>query len=447
MRFSFSTNDDFQPEVVGSRNAPSPPPLPKFPNNSELVHDKTHGSSSSQRQKKPFSWVFLFVFLVSYKSLERNVRAASAAIKYGEEFEGKLDAPLLREQGVYEKENTAKQIPKGITQSPRSLIQEPPDEDARDTENFFVKVPADRYVQDPPREKEIQAKDAMAVQAAEDNIQEQMQSHGVNTAITSEISVIIPMESDLESKDLKCSPWEINTDDWWQQHPTWEPSEQLTNDTHTCFTPIRDPQRVAFLKKVYDRQFTHANCRINPFDNKDPDSMAIRGLTNIGFAATMYYKQQKAFYSAVNYHNRTYQYMSPSNNFHWLYVPQEKDSWAYCPSQDLSCYWLPITSCPRPVRNTVRDPAILQQHLNKKGKPKLQYQDYEGKPIKYDKEMNENATLAEQMIWLNRFLMRPRHELRRQFREFFKTAPKLTTPCTWIHVRRGDAVTGEYSVI
>lgn len=403
---------------------------PVFPDQ-EKVH-------ASQRQKKPFPWVFLVVFLATLKSLERNLTLSASSLNYREIHEGNLDAPPPQGQGQAKK-IIAKQVlenlqkPRGLVQVNRVALQQAHDaEESAQTADMA----------EPLREPKIQGEETTMEKTQEQNDPRVIRD---DTVEADEILIGKTLESDLEPKDLKCSPWEVNIDDWWQHHPTWEPSEKFTNDTHTCFTPIPDPKRVAFLKKVYDRQFTHANCRINPFNNMDPDTMAILRLQNIGFAGTMFYAQQKAFYSAVNYHNRTYRHMVPSPKFHWMYVPQDKNSWAYCPSQDLECYWLPITSCPQPVLNVTRDPAILKKHLNNKGKPKQQYQDYVGKKIKYDKEAAENETVAAQVIWSNRFMMRPRQEMRRRFREFFKTAPKLETPCTWIHVRRGDVMTGEYS--
>jgi len=72
-----------------------------------------------------------------------------------------------------------------------------------------------------------------------------------------------------------------------------------------------------------------------------------------------------------------------------------------------------------------------------------------------------NDTLAEQNMWLSQYLMRPRLVLRRNFYDFMKrhqqsqeesqqqtnehdndaVIPTFSTPCTWMHVRRTDAMT------
>lgn len=50
-----------------------------------------------------------------------------------------------------------------------------------------------------------------------------------------------------------CGQWEINADPWWIHRPHWEISSE--NDTHFCFTPMRDVNRTVFLRDLHQLQW------------------------------------------------------------------------------------------------------------------------------------------------------------------------------------------------
>jgi hypothetical protein len=221
---------------------------------------------------------------------------------------------------------------------------------------------------------------------------------------------------------LKCAPWEVNIDNWWQNHPDWEPS--IENDTHTCLSPIANPKRAEFYRQVHAQQFPelfsedhYYQCSSKP----GPRKIVLRRVADHGFASYFGHTLTESLWSAWR-DNRTFQYVHPDQHFRWMYVPENRSSWAWCRSQDHECYFLPISSCDRP-------PAGSRQEL-----PKKKYLWGDTEP---------NRTLWEQNIWLSHYIMRPRQELRRHFYEFWKQSdlPLLDESCTWIHVRRGDAMT------
>lgn len=213
-------------------------------------------------------------------------------------------------------------------------------------------------------------------------------------------------------EEEKCTPWEISLDDWWQDHPTWEPS--FENDTHACFRPIANPERVQVLLKAHALQFQ--GCQPNP---------AVRPLFPMGFAATLLFHLTSSFWSAYR-ENRQFLSGRVDEKFEWLYATHNKSSWAYCPTQDHECLFLPSSNCPRPVGSDIP---------NETPKKKYQFRD-----------MENNQTLVEHNIWLSQYLMRPRQVLRKKLYEFMrdsKDMPRVPAnqSCTWIHVRRADAMT------
>lgn len=223
-----------------------------------------------------------------------------------------------------------------------------------------------------------------------------------------------PMRDLEQEEKLKCSPWDADTDTWWQQHPDWEP--HLGNATHTCFRPIPNQERAAFYRDIYESQY----------HNKDCSQIRTRSITGVGYAAAVGY-MTSGFWSAYRqgYPFQTTLPFDRNPAFRWMYVPPfnttdgQNRSWATCPSQDHECYFLPISNCERQA-----------------GRP----QDY-AHPLYCKKEIRENPMRREQHMWLKTYLTRPRKEVRRRLLQLLeKEAPVVDTPCTWIHVRRADAM-------
>jgi hypothetical protein len=216
-----------------------------------------------------------------------------------------------------------------------------------------------------------------------------------------------------EESLLKCSPWEIDMDAWWQWHPDWEPHNE--NETHTCFRPIQHEGKAAFFRKVYETQHHGLDC----------SQMRTRAIIQVGYAAYIGYVNH-GFYSAFR-DGRPFQMTKVYDTFRWFMTPPydtpagTNRSWAACPSQDSLCYFLPISSCERQMGRPEDRPARRYKHFESS----------------LDGQVDE-------YLWLKSYLARPRQEVRRRLRELIqKEAPVMdpNSPCTWIHVRRGDAMT------
>jgi hypothetical protein len=54
-----------------------------------------------------------------------------------------------------------------------------------------------------------------------------------------------------------CVPWDLNMDDWWTHKVDWEAAGE--NDTHYCFSPIKDPRKAQYFRELYNIQF-RGNC-------------------------------------------------------------------------------------------------------------------------------------------------------------------------------------------
>lgn len=89
-----------------------------------------------------------------------------------------------------------------------------------------------------------------------------------------QLKAAVPNE-DTIAPTKHCFPWDKNTDRWWQAHPAWEPHQE--NETHTCFRPIPNEERAAFLRDVYSNQYHGQDC----------SHMKTRHNIGVGYAAAV----------------------------------------------------------------------------------------------------------------------------------------------------------------
>jgi hypothetical protein len=212
---------------------------------------------------------------------------------------------------------------------------------------------------------------------------------------------------------LVCSLWETDMDDWWQVHPDWEPHAE--NLTHTCFRPIPHEAPAAMLRRIYHNQFL-GNC----------EKVMTRNIVPHGYGSSIGWLGV-GFWTALQQH-RPFQANKHWEGFRWIYappynlneVPQGLNrSWAACPRQDHTCYFLPISNC---TVDDVRSTDVYNGRITKK----------------------MNSVTREEYAWLLSYLTRPHQKVRQRMVQLMRDeAPHLPpgNSCTWIHVRRGDALT------
>lgn len=160
----------------------------------------------------------------------------------------------------------------------------------------------------------------------------------------------------------RCALWEDNQDQWWQDHPNYRVSHE--NDTHTCLEPIKNEARAAYYRSMHHKQFVDTNNCSNVFQ---------KVLIGTGLGAAVG-QLTGGFFYAFDKANRTFVRSKHRWQFRWLYNPPYDDAlsrseqpFGACVSQDIFCYYLPITNCDYDIetRNMDDRPSRgFKKHLN-----------------------------------------------------------------------------------
>ncbi|CAB9502604.1 expressed unknown protein [Seminavis robusta] len=218
-----------------------------------------------------------------------------------------------------------------------------------------------------------------------------------------------------------CAPWdtlqEEAIDHWWTHHPDWEEVSLNNNSTvsssgvdqQVCFARMRDPERAAFFRALYALQFPHPDGH----DNLCGQDLQVHQI-NAGYGASVS-QVARGLWAAHN-QRRPFQMTKHWDGARWLFSTNLTDRWNYCPSMDMNCYFLPLSSC---------SPVV-------------------GRDDVYSKSATNTASEKQRYQWTRQYVTRPRHRLRKQLRQVLKehlhglSPLSLQNNCTVIHVRRGD---------
>lgn len=207
-----------------------------------------------------------------------------------------------------------------------------------------------------------------------------------------------------------CVIWDVPTDDWWLHHYDW--MNQGDNLTYTCFVRITDPARRSFISKLHSLQWQKNNsaCR-NGVQNQQISS---------GYAAALMAVARS--FNAAFHNNQAFQITKRHVNANWNFSPKNRSHWVYCPTEDMNCYFLPLSNCKAELG---RDDAP------RGSKPTLK-------------------AAKEEFFWLRQYAFRLQHKVRYQLQQFFyqhklshTSSSSMTSPCTAIHVRRTDIAFGK----
>ena len=227
-----------------------------------------------------------------------------------------------------------------------------------------------------------------------------------------------------------CVPWDAPDhlmDDWWTHHPDWDVSSE-TNHRGVCFARMTNPDRAALFRKLYALQFPHPRGHANMCEN-DLQAHQI----NAGYGASIN-QIVKGLWAAYN-QGRPFQLTKHWEGARWLFATNRTDHWGYCPTTDMNCYFLEISSCPPVYRRNDKYNASAVNTVREK-------QHYQ---------------------WVRQYATRPRFQTRRKLHEFMQqrlpvvadatntnasvtvaadrqsqTRSLLYNNCTSIHIRRGD---------
>ena len=200
-----------------------------------------------------------------------------------------------------------------------------------------------------------------------------------------------------DSNDEFCMPWHVPMDDWWTHHVDWEMGRE--NATHYCFQRIRNAEKVSFLRRLYDTQFT-----------SDCSKVVTKYMLNAGLGADLDHMVDGILFGLQ--HNRPFQVYRQGKKKPWHYAARSNGSRATCPTKDFYCYFLNISNCAPTKQSLEKGPFLTHG---------------------YNKQFGIGR-------WMLEYIARPQTWLRRAVYEFVQTRIKLSTPCTVFHVRRADIV-------
>ena len=222
-------------------------------------------------------------------------------------------------------------------------------------------------------------------------------------ATTSELpdQTISELKCQTSEGEQCCVGWDKNVDSWWTHHPTWEIS--ALTETSQCFQPIKNAEKATYLQQVYDNQWK-GNC----------DNVTRSTQINSGYSAATNWLAYAFRYATME--GKPFQISR--HDFPWLFGPQSESSWAYCSSQDITCFILPLSKC---ERDFVPKKELGSYNNDRKW----------SQPSHDQKEKKV-------FNWLKQYMMRPNQEMRRQLM-VMRQPLKLTPPCTTMHVRRADS--------
>lgn len=195
--------------------------------------------------------------------------------------------------------------------------------------------------------------------------------------------------------DEFCVPWHIPMDDWWTHHRVdWEMGRE--NATHCCFQRIRNAEKVSFLSRLEENQFS-----------SDCAQVVSKYMMNAGLGADLDHMIDGLLFGLQN--NRPFQVYSQRP---WHYAAQKNGKHATCPTKDFYCYFLNISNC-APTKPSTVEGQFLTEGYNKQ----------------YDIGR-----------WMLEYIARPQTWLRKAVYDFVQTRIAIQTPCTVFHVRRADIV-------
>ena len=205
---------------------------------------------------------------------------------------------------------------------------------------------------------------------------------------------------------LFCVTWDVQTDGWWTHHPEWEVSTE--NDTHFCFQPIENPEKVDQMLKLYAIQF-QSECSTTATRN---DSGIFKEMISSGWAADW-----MEVIDGLQYALEKSVPFSVFKRGQWHYAHDLESKVSACERKDPFCYFLNITIC--------------------NNKEELQFT--KGRQVRGRNRVSYDQP---RFTWLYDYATRPQQWLRREIYAYIrdKAGIRLVQPCTVLHVRRADVV-------
>ena len=199
-----------------------------------------------------------------------------------------------------------------------------------------------------------------------------------------------------------CLPWDFKSDEWWTRNFAWEVFHE--DISHYCFRPIANQDKVNVLRAIYENQFRS--------DCSDP---VYKKMWNSGLSKDFRNVVDGLKHVTEVAHRPFEVTLQP---WHYASPKPFNISTAACSSQDMYCYFLPLSNCPRiPANETIKKIGFFDRQ----------------------------AVLGPRLFirparWYFEYISRPQTWLRYRVYKFVQQQ-KVVAPCTAMHVRRGDIIT------
>jgi Alpha-(1,6)-fucosyltransferase N- and catalytic domains len=211
-----------------------------------------------------------------------------------------------------------------------------------------------------------------------------------------------PLPRNKEFDGAFCLPWGVNVDDWWTHHVTWQLGAD--NATHQCFEPMTNKEKAKLFHDLYRIQFVDGNC----------SEVITKRMWSSGFGADIANLIDGLMNAATT--GKPFQVGIDPWHYADNSVHEQQGSGiakVACPKRNMFCYFLEVSHC-RPKRGW--EGVWLQS-------------------IEVDKETKEYP-------WYMEFMTRGQTWLRKLVSDFVRNQEQtyFTTPCTVLHVRRGDVI-------
>ena len=197
-------------------------------------------------------------------------------------------------------------------------------------------------------------------------------------------------------------PWDLDgADEWWTHHVDWEVFHE--DDTHYCFRKIQNDDKAKLYLTLYKTQF-----------EGDCSNMISKQMISSGWGADMSVVADGLMYAAsvnvpVQMQKAKWHYATPK--------PYDDANPSACPTKDMFCYFLPLSSCP----------AVEDKHDTLFFRP--------------DRSVSSELCCNEPDRWYLEFATRPQAWLRKRVYDLVRQqSAMMQTPCTVMHVRRADVV-------
>ncbi|CAB9518929.1 expressed unknown protein [Seminavis robusta] len=231
---------------------------------------------------------------------------------------------------------------------------------------------------------------------------------------------------------LCCGKWDVNADEWWTHHPQWFKTKQDNLQLAKigfCFAPTQNQDHLAFLQELHqlqwgiDIQSQQSTTSLQQLASVIPESYNFTDVNcsnpvtavpiSSGYGASLSHIYKSFWYAFTSQQPFLLIKRGP-----WMYATKDVNhTWAYCPTRDFGCLYLPLSPCSRERPQDMHKP-----HMSRRPNQKDPLQ-------------------AMQWLWLRDYMTRPNQKFQHELAKLQEPYIPLlqNSHCIALHVRRGDS--------